>query len=286
MKVSISPERLGRHVAALTAHGPRFADLPGVPAALRYIADELSGLGYTVRAERYGDELHEVNLLAELSGSGNDNDSGNDAKDPLELGAHWDSVAESPGADDNASGVAGVLEAARALRRLSQPLRTIRFCFFGGEEDGFGGSTAHVERISAGTGSIILEMIGYATAAPGSQRIPEPLRGLLEVSDRGDFIALIANQESAEYLDAVGSAAGPDLEVFPLVAPTELLPTVARSDHVPYWVSGRRSLMVTDTAEYRNPHYHQASDTLDRLDLDFAARVTAAVTAGVAKLAG
>jgi len=271
MALVIDPDRLGRHIAALTAHGPRAGDLPGVPAALRYISDELVQTGYEVRIERYGTELHEVNLITELPGVATDG--------VIELCAHWDSVAESPGADDNASGVAGVLETARTLRAAGGQRQTVRFCFFGGEEEDFGGSTFHVEQIAPHTSSIVLEMIAYTAA---EQNVPGALDGLLDLPERGDFVALIANPDSAELIDLILGGADPELATFPLVAPVSFLPTVARSDHLPYWQTGHRSLLVTDTAEYRNPHYHQESDGLDQLDLGFAARVTEAVTRALA----
>jgi aminopeptidase YwaD len=268
----ISADRLRGHVAALVAHGPRCGDLPGVPAALRYITDELSGLGLVVRVERYGSELHDVNLVAEIEGGTSD--------DAVELAAHWDTVDGTPGADDNASGVAGVLEAARLLRDLDLPARTIRFCLFGGEEDGFLGSTAHVRQITPDTESIVFEMIGRTSATQSAPSF------LLDPPTVGDFIALIANPASAGLADAFASAAAAHLPTFPLVMPTEAMEVVLRSDHVPYWATGRRSLLVTDTAEFRNPDYHAAADTLDRLDLDFAAKVTAAAVRTVTRLAG
>ncbi|WP_432831291.1 M20/M25/M40 family metallo-hydrolase [Dactylosporangium sp. CA-092794] len=268
----ISPKRLRTHVEALTAHGPRFADLPGVPACLRYITDELSGLGLAVRVERYGGELHEVNLVAEIQGGTSD--------DAVELCAHWDSVAESAGADDNASGVAGVLEAARALRDAELPARTIRFCLFGGEEDGFAGSEAHMAHITPRTESIVFEMIGYTAA---SQRFPDELTGFVEPPERGDFIALVADDPSQPLLACfAGHLRVPSM---PLVLPEFAQAVAMRSDHVPYWESGRRALLVTDTADYRNPEYHRPGDTAETLDYGFAAGVVEAAVRTVVELA-
>ena len=267
----IPADRLRAHITALTAQGPRYPDLPGVPHALRYITDELSGLGLAVRVERYGSELHEVNLIAEIQGGTSD--------DAIELGAHWDSVETSPGADDNASGVAGVLEAARVLADLDLPARTIRFCLFGGEEDEFNGSTAHVRTITPDTEAIIFEMIGYTAAV---QHLPPALTGLVEAPQRGDFIAVVGDEASSGLVGAFAHQAA-DLPVFPLVIP-EIARDVMRSDHVPYWESGRRAVLVTDTAEYRNPGYHNADDTTRTLDLQFAAKVTAAAIRTITKL--
>jgi aminopeptidase YwaD len=267
----ISADRLRAHITALTAQGPRSADLPGVPHALRYITDQLSGLGLAVRVERYGGELHEVNLIAEIQGGTSD--------DAIELGAHWDSVETSPGADDNASGVAGVLEAARVLQDLDLPARTIRFCLFGGEEDHFNGSTAHVRGITPDTEAIIFEMIGYTSDI---QRFPPALTGLVEPPERGDFIAVVGDAASTVLVEVFTHNA--DLPVFPLVIPDVARDVVMRSDHVPYWEAGRRALLVTDTADYRNPGYHGGEDTVRTLDLGFAAKVTAAAVRTITKL--
>ncbi|MEV8511388.1 M20/M25/M40 family metallo-hydrolase [Dactylosporangium sp. NPDC051484] len=268
----ISPERLRTHVEALTAHGPRFEDLAGVPACLRYITEELSAMGLAVRVERYGGELHQVNLVAEIQGGTSD--------DAVELCAHWDSVEESPGADDNASGVAGVLEAARALRDAELPARTIRFCFFGGEEESFLGSKAHMAHITPRTESIVFEMIGFTAAR---QRFPGELAGVVDPPERGDFIALVADEASQGLLARFAG----HLEVpgLPLVLPGFAREVAMRSDHVPYWNTGRRALLVTDTADYRNPHYHRPGDTADTLDYSFAAGVVAAAVRTVAELA-
>ncbi|MEV6924127.1 M20/M25/M40 family metallo-hydrolase [Dactylosporangium sp. NPDC051485] len=270
--ITISPQRLRAHVEALTARGPRYEDTAGVPASLTYISDQLGGLGLAVRVERYGSELHQVNLVAEIQGGTSD--------DAVELCAHWDTVATSPGADDNASGVAGVLEAARALRDADLPARTIRFCLFGGEEEDFDGSTAHMARITPDTESIIFEMIGYT--AP-EQRFPEELAGFIEPPARGDFIALVADQASQGLLEAFARRV--EVPALPLVLPEFAREVAMRSDHVPYWTTGRRSLLVTDTADYRNPNYHRSGDTADTLDYAFAAAVVNASVRTITDLA-
>ena len=284
---TIGAAGLRHHLGALTAHGPRDADsTAAIAATLRHITDSLTGWGYRVVVERYGGDLADVNLLAELPGA-----------EPhaaiLEVGAHWDTVPGSPGADDNASGVAGALEAARALSLLGRAQRGIRFCFFGGEEDGFLGSTAHLDRLdpngAAVQGALVFEMIGYRTSQPGTQRVPAAMAGLIDPPTRGDFIAVVTDEHSADYATAFALSAlshAPELGILAVTAPAELLNTVSRSDHVPYWRSGRKALLVTDTAEYRNPHYHRPTDTTDTLDLEFAADVTRTVTAAAAHLAG
>ena len=304
---TIDATTIDRHVRRLTAIGPRHADRPAaVAATLRYLTDCLTGYGYQVRPDRYGGGPHQVNLLAELPGTG-------DAP-ILELGAHWDTVVDSPGADDNASGVAGLLEVARVLRAAAPPARTLRFCLFAEEEDleiGYLGSRAHVAGFdaagfdaagfdaagfdAAGTpvaGAIVLEMIGYRDRTPGSQRLPAdvvPADSPMRVFDRGDFIAAIGNPGADGYLEAVraaGQAQDPPLPVLPITLPVGPAGNGIRSDHYPYWLSGRPAVMVTDTAEFRNPHYHRPGDTVTTLDLDFAAAVTRAVATAVTTLCG
>jgi len=102
----------------------------------------------------------------------------------------------------------------------------------------------------------------------------------------GDFIAVIADPASAPYSAVFAEVAEPELAVFPLTAPGPVFADLYRSDHVPYWRAGLPALQLTDTAEYRNPHYHQPSDTLDTLDLEFAAAVARAVAATAVRIAG
>jgi Zn-dependent M28 family amino/carboxypeptidase len=285
----ISEQDLDRHLDVLTALGSRHHTNPrAVTASLAYLRHQLSSSGYEVEAEQYGAEPDQMNLVVALPGT-----------DPglpwLEVGAHWDSVADSPGADDNASGVAGVLEVARQLATRGRPARGVRLCLYGGEEGqrghfGFEGSIAHVSTVDSElAGAIVLEMIGYRATRPGTQRIPEPLAGLIDAPDTGDFIALIGNEDSAGLVVALEAAARrhvPALKVFALVLPEIALPLLSRSDHVPYWYAGHRAVMVTDTSEYRTPHYHQPGDVPATLDLEFAAQVTEMVTWTVVELAG
>jgi Zn-dependent M28 family amino/carboxypeptidase len=273
----------------LTALGPRHHSNPrAVTASVAYLKHKLSSFGYEVGVEQYGSEPDQVNLAVALPGTEPD-------LPWLEVGAHWDSVYDSPGADDNASGVAGVLEVGRALATRGRPARGVRLCLFGGEEgqrgrSGFEGSIAHVSTVDSElAGAIVLEMIGYRTTRPGSQRIPEPLAGLIDAPDTGDFIALVGNEDSADLVVALESAARrhvPALKVFALVLPEIALPLINRSDHVPYWYAGHRAVMVTDTAEYRTPHYHQPGDVPATLDLEFAAQIATMVTWTVTELAG
>lgn len=195
------------------------------------------------------------------------------------LGAHYDSVPGCAGADDNASAVAALLAAAQACAGVPG----IAFIAFNREEDGLLGSTEFVRETlpglpwSVGTAHI-LEMVGYASHKPGSQRQPDGLP--VALPNRGDFLGLLANgHSSAALANAMACARGavPELPVIGLEAPVgldQLLPVLRRSDHVPFWDRGIPAVMWTDTAEFRNPHYHEESDIPPTLDYTFLASVS------------
>ncbi|HEV8541692.1 MAG TPA: M28 family peptidase [Verrucomicrobiae bacterium] len=204
------------------------------------------------------------------------------------VGAHFDSVPGSPGADDNASAVATMLGCAAVC--AAEPRPPVVVAAFNREEEGFLGSRDFVEshlpnasfRIRC---AHILEMVGYASSAPGSQRLPTGLP--IQLSDVGNFLGLLANQQSAEFMDGIlgrAAASGNDLPVIGLqVIPgaERLFPVLARSDHVPFWSRQIAAVMWTDTAEFRNPNYHQPTDAPETLDYGFLTRVTQLLAASV-----
>ncbi len=206
------------------------------------------------------------------------------------VGAHYDSVPGSPGADDNASAVAALLGCAAALARTSR--RTI-FVAFNREEDGFIGSREFVEEY-LGTYSVpiscayILEMVGYADSSPGSQRLPSGLP--IRLPAEGNFLGLLANDQSAAAMRRVLELSRTYTPDLPLTGLTVIpgaeraFPVLARSDHVPFWARGIPSMMWTDTAEFRNLNYHGAADTPETLDYAFLHKVTQLLTATVASL--
>ena len=193
------------------------------------------------------------------------------------VGAHYDSIPGSPGADDNASGVAALLAAARALG----PREGVCYVAFDGEEHGHVGSRALV----AGLGGHrleqvhVLEMVGYASREPGSQRNPSPL---IQAPTVGDFLGLVGTHRSGPILDHVLATAdchavpvqGLYLPDVPLEVIRQISHHLLRSDHAPFWRAGLPALMWTDTAEFRNPHYHRPTDTPETLDYEFLAGVT------------
>ncbi|WP_150462397.1 M20/M25/M40 family metallo-hydrolase [Nesterenkonia ebinurensis] len=273
-------DRIAGHISALTENGPRHPENPAaVSAAQDYITSTLAGFGYDVARQQYGTEPHQVNYTVRV---------GSTDQPVLDIGAHWDTVPGSPGADDNASGAAGLLEIARELA-AAEPAQPVRLCFFAEEEaGGLPGSTAHVtttlERGEAIAAGISLEMIAYTGE---DQQLPPQAGPALaaagvQVPEAGDFIAVVGDDTAADWVAALlGAAAGESLPALPLVAPAGAIGDAGRSDHAAYWQQGLPGIMITDTANFRNPHYHQPSDTLETLDLEFAAQVVQTIMAAV-----
>ena len=208
---------------------------------------------------------------------------------PLVLAAHYDTVSGSPGADDNASGLVVLLEVARqvAQKRLTRPVQFIAFCL---EEENLLGSRTYAAHLVSTRqpvlGAIVLECVGYAREEEGSQAIPPGIP--IPVPTVGNFLALIGNQHSRALTAVVEQAMKPHVPIVPLIVPGngEQLPDTRRSDHTSFWEQGFSAVMLTDTANFRNPHYHRPTDTLETLNLGFMAAVAGALTATVSALAG
>lgn len=196
----------------------------------------------------------------------------------LLLGAHYDSVPGTPGADDNASAVAVCLECARLLRE--HEIGSTMIVLFNREEDGLLGSREFVDQ-SAGLieEAHIFEMVGFCNRAPGSQRMPPGLPGVI-APRVGDFLGLLANRHSNAIAENLLALAATYVPAFPVLALKIYLGIekyfghLLRSDHAPFWEAGIASIMWTDTSEFRNPHYHLVSDTPDTLDYGFLSKVT------------
>ena len=284
---TIDPRRLQQHVQTIAGYGPRSVDDPAaVRRTLSYCREQLIDAGYTVIEERFGDAPEQINLLVRRCGTV-------EPQCILELGAHYDTVRRSPGADDNASGIAGVLEVARAVCELSLQ-KTLRFCLFGGEESGLTGSTAHAQGVVENEaerveGILVFEMIGFRTSAANSQTTPVRIPLLLWPPRTGNFIALISDFRSRGLAIRWERAARrwvPGLRIFPVKRIGGWFRDAARSDHVPYWRLGRKGVMITDTANFRNPHYHKPTDLPETLDYEFAADVARATLAMMLEDAG
>ena len=196
---------------------------------------------------------------------------------PIVIGAHYDTVPGSPGADDNATGVAVLLEIARDI--ASAPLKyPVQLVAFDMEEYGCFGSSHHAAKYKQQQESIrlmiSLEMLGYCNHNPNSQSYPAGLKYFYPNS--GNFIALIGNLRTVpDLINLSGKIrkSGPPCEWLPVPNRGLIVPDTRRSDHVPFWDNGYPAIMVTDTANMRNPHYHRESDRIETLDLDFLAGV-------------
>lgn len=196
------------------------------------------------------------------------------------VGAHYDTTQRSPGADDNASGCAAILALARAFKDNPQP-RTIRFVLFPNEELPTGGtaemgSWIYAKKARAEKDNIIamlsLEMLGYYTDAPNSQKYPAPLSSFYPTT--GNFIAFVSNYDNRALVKQCVAAFRAAAK-FPSegAALPNFIRDVGRSDHYGFGKEGYHALMVTDTANFRNPNYHTAKDTPDTIDYDRMARV-------------
>jgi Zn-dependent M28 family amino/carboxypeptidase len=198
------------------------------------------------------------------------------------LGAHYDSVPGTPGADDNGSAMAVCLECARLVAQ--HDIGPVMIVFFNREEDGLLGSREFVASLAKRAArrvseAHVFEMVGYRSRAPGSQQLPRGLPIPL-TPDAGDFLALLANRGSNVISDNLLGLAARYVPQFPVIALQvhfgieRAFADLIRSDHAPFWRAGIPAIMWTDTSEFRNPHYHRQSDTPDTLDYDFMAEVT------------
>jgi hypothetical protein len=279
-------DRLRAHVHVLAeAIGERHRHRrQSLNAAADYITAQFEGMGLVPSQQVFGEGFR--NVVVDLYGRGRRDEI-------IVVGAHYDTVTMTPGADDNASGVAGLLELARLLGE--RPLqRSIRLIAFTNEETDFGrdemGSRV-AARLSRDRGENIvamfsLEMIGYYSDEPRSQWYPRRIRRFYP--ERGNFIGFVANLRSRALL-VESLAAFRRHARFPsegMAAPEWLVRDVRRSDHASYWDHAFPGVMITDTANFRNPGYHNVGDVARTLDYDAMARVVDGLGATLAELAG
>lgn len=198
------------------------------------------------------------------------------------IGAHYDSVPNTPGADDNASAVAVMLAVAKTIGIRND----VMFVAFNAEECDLAGSREFVDEMDemeALEQVHVLEMVGYRDRRPSSQKNPLPM---IQTPTTGDFLGVVANQSSLieRIIDLASAIQVPVVGLplpakFPLEAIRQLSPHLLRSDHAPFWARKIPATMWTDTSEFRNPHYHQPTDTPDTLDYEFMAEVGALLAA-------
>ena len=276
---------------------PRPCHSDALEAARGYVSGHLKEYGWDVRRHDFdvhndvgelnlGENLHGTNLVATRHGNFDP------ARPRLCVGAHLDSRPDTPGADDNASAVAAMLEIARLLPPTwpDGAQLELELVAFDLEENGMLGGREHA-RLSKESGvdlhgMVSLEMLGYCDHAPGSQSLPRTLRGLYP--DTGDFIAVIGNQNSTGLIEqfASGMESVDGLPVEKLQVPDNGngLQATRLSDHSPFWDAGYPALMITDTSFMRNPHYHMPTDTADTLDMQFLHLVTQAAVNATRRL--
>jgi aminopeptidase YwaD len=271
MEVKVDPRQLRRTLEWIVGERSPFSGHHHLAAVESFIEKELGSYGLKVESDYFS---YRGKAFRNIIGR---SDAQHGASLAI-LGAHLDSVPGTPGADDNASGVAVLLEAARVLSRVR--LRTqVLYCAFNLEELNMVGSTYFAKKLKAAGAKVdamvSLEMIGYTDVRPGSQKYPAGLSWLYP--DRGDFIGVIGNWNSGALLRRFTHQMrqARDLAVETLSVPGNgaLVPAVRLSDHSPFWDLGYPALMVTDTSFFRNPHYHGPTDTLETLNLDFMAKV-------------
>ncbi len=253
---------LRRDVETLCANGARSVYAPdALRAAEQFIARELPE-----RQTYEADGVAVANLILEIRG----------AKKPGEIvviGAHYDSVDDSPGADDNASGTAALLALARRYRD-AKPARTLRFVAFVNEEPPHFqtqsmGSWQYARRCRERKENVVamlsVESVGYYDDREGSQQYPPPLDALYP--NRGNFLGFASNFGSRALTKRCERAFRKHGRMpSESVALPEAIPQIGWSDQWSFWQFGYKAVMVTDTAPFRNPHYHLRSDTPDTLD--------------------
>ncbi len=281
-------DRLKAHVSLLAGHiGERniwhYAELV---TTADYIHDTFKELGYVPDIQAYQSEGRTVkNLVAELVGT-------SVPREIVVVGAHYDSVLGSPGANDNGSGVAAMLELARLLKDR-KPGRTVRFVAFVNEEPPFYyteemGSRVYAtrarERGERITAMLSLETIGYYSDAPGSQHYPFPFSFFYP--DIANFIGFVGNLSSRSLVHGALDAFRRHT-AFPSegVAAPGWITGIGWSDHWSFWRVGYPAIMITDTALFRYAHYHSATDTPDKIDYARTARVVKGLSHVVAALA-
>ena len=289
----VSEDRIRQHIRALEGIRHPIANPLGLEAAARYITGIFRQLGYDLsRHTFFEDGVEYENIIPSRKG----------ARLPDErviVLAHYDSEEATPGADDNASAVAVMLELAMMLQPFTFA-RTIQFIAVTLEESKHHsqghstiarGSSALAAEARARewniTGVIDLEMVAYAgddvpQSAPSGMPFPLP--------SMGNFIGVVGNARSAQMVELFVNVIQQEkipLPVVPLVVPGngEILPDTRRSDHAPFWDRGYQAIMITDTSNFRNPYYHQPGDTLETLNIPFAANVGRATLALIAALA-
>jgi Zn-dependent M28 family amino/carboxypeptidase len=289
INVKRTVERLQEHLRQLTITiGERSVQLPeNLEKTAAYIESFYREIGLPVEREPYSfRDFTVANIVSRIEFRGNP------TRNYL-LGAHYDSVWGTVGADDNASAIAVQLETARQLQILRGEQEmdlSVKFVSFALEEPPtYGtrhmGSRVHAKNVKEMKekldGMLCLEMVGYTCDRPGCQDYPFPLM-FMDYPKEGNFIGIVGNLSSTGLTNALYKSfqQNPELPVVKLTVPLGgwLLPSVRLSDHSSFWDKGYKAVMITDSAFYRNPYYHTPEDTMDKLDFQFMAELVKSLT--------
>ncbi|HWJ94980.1 MAG TPA: M28 family peptidase [Telluria sp.] len=286
------PAQLRRHVEAVATVEHNTATPAELERAARYIQSTLERYGYAVTRQEYkagGAAVRNIEVsLANVA-------KGKRPERIFIVGAHYDSARGAPGANDNGSGTAAVLELARLMRNVTpSPGTELKFVFFVNDEPPWFmgddmGSMRHAQALHRERapvhGALVLETIGWYSNERNSQRLPPGLEG--RYPDTGNFIAFVGTRASSALVGQALAAfrAASDFPAHGLAAPA-YVQGVTLSDHSSYNRFGYPALMITDTAFLRYPYYHTAEDTPDKLDYDSLARVVSGLAHTIGSLAG
>lgn len=282
-QATVDPMKLRGHVDTLahTFHPRDWHHPDNLDKAAEYIAGHFKAAGAAVEFQDFAVQDKRYRNVIGRFGVGKGR--------KVVVGAHYDACGETPGADDNASGVAALIELAYLVGH-EPPSSEVELVAYTLEEPPFFrtammGSAIHAKSIapesSSIRGVIVLELVGYFSDEWGSQSYPIPMLRLMYPS-RGNFIGVIGPWNQGAWVKTVkaGMQGATDLPVYSIRAPS-VVPGVDFSDHLNYWPYGFNALMITDTAFYRNREYHLAGDTPDRLDYGRMAKVAVAVFAAI-----
>ena len=281
---SVAPERLKTHVRKLSVDfRPRnFENVQNLDRVAEYIKRHFDAAGAETEFQPYTLKHDQDNVYRNVIGR-----FGKGNRKRFIIGGHYDAFDDLPGADDNASAVAGLIELAYLLGPAADSLNVdVELVAYTLEEPPFFsssqmGSAVHAKSVAPEKdriiGVIVFEMIGYFSDAPDSQSHPTPLLKLIYPS-RGNFIAVVSNTESRPFTGEVKRRmqGATDLPVYSINAPPAL-PGIDFSDHASYWPHKIPAVMITDTAFYRNKAYHTENDTYDRLDYEKMAKVVLSI---------
>jgi hypothetical protein len=281
---------LKQHIEVIAAREHNIANYDELEKVARYIEVTLQSYGFAVGRQEFvaeGKSVRNIDVTIEPSPAGS-------APDVIVVGAHYDSARNTPGANDNASGAAGVLELARLLRDLDgTSRRRIRLVLFVNEEPPYFGTSSmgslqYARRLAAQGERVVamysLETLGFYSSEPGSQRYPAPF-GMM-FPDRADFVAFVGMLGSRPLVQQTMRSFRAHTQ-FPSiggVAPRQV-PGIGWSDHWAFAEYGFQAVMITDTALYRYPHYHQPTDTPDKVEVEKLARVIKGIERVVRELA-